>query len=211
MFLHLEILRRRRVIAFIMLLINIVTHCTVLLLFEARSNPQPYHTSILTGAGWLVELLLGHPDRIRCELGVRKHVFEELVNELHSMGYGNNRFVCLEEQLGIFLYSCVTGLTVRHVGERFQRSSDTVARCVSILILIPSRTVCIYFYRYFKEMTIIFSSPAFYNKYVNLPTADTPIPDLIVNNPKFSPFRDALGAIDGSHIHTSPSATETAI
>lgn len=141
MFLHLEILRRRRVIGLIILLINIVTHCTVLLLLEARSDPQPYHTSILTGAGWLMELLLGHPDRIRCELGVRKHVFEALVNELCSMGYHDNRSVCLEEQLGIFLYSCVTGLTVRHVGERFQRSNDTVARYVSIQILIPITVV----------------------------------------------------------------------
>jgi hypothetical protein len=86
MFLHLETLRRRRVIAIIMLLINIITHCTVFLLLEARSDPEPYHTSILTGAGWLMELLLGHPNRIRCELGVRKHVFEALVNELRSMG-----------------------------------------------------------------------------------------------------------------------------
>ena len=120
MFLHLGILRRRRVIGLILLLINIVTHCTVLLLLEACSDPQPYHTSILTGAGWLMELLLGHPDRICCELGVCMHVFEALVNELHSMGYGDNRSVCLEEQLGIFLYSCITGLTVHHIGERFQ-------------------------------------------------------------------------------------------
>jgi hypothetical protein len=121
-------LRRRWVVGLILLLINIVAHCTVLLLLEAHRDPEPYHTSILSGAGWLMELLLGHPDRIRCELGVSKHVFEVLVNELRSMGYGDNRSVCLEEQLGIFLYSCVTGLTVRHVGERFQRSNDTVAR-----------------------------------------------------------------------------------
>lgn len=60
-------------------------------------------------------------------------------------------------------------------------------------------------------MTIIFSSPTFYNQYVKLPTADTLIPDQILDNPKFHPFRDALGAIDGSHIHTAPPAAETAI
>ena len=138
-FLRLEILRRRRVIGFIMLLINIFTHCTLLLLLEAWSDPQPHHTSILTDARWLMELLLGHPDRIRCELGVRKHVFEALINELRSMGYGDNRYVCLEEQLGIFLYTCVTGLTSRHVGERFQRSNDTITRCISTTYLL-----CIY-------------------------------------------------------------------
>ena len=145
MFLHLEILRRRRVIGFILLLLNIVTHCIILLLLEARHDPQPYHTSILTGAGWLIELLLGHPDRIRCELGVRKHVFEALVDELRLMGYEDNRFVCLEEQIRIFLYSCVTGLTVRHVGDRLQRSNETVARCVSIIILVDSVVLHIYF------------------------------------------------------------------
>ena len=60
-------------------------------------------------------------------------------------------------------------------------------------------------------MTVIFSSPTFYNNFVKLPTADTPIPDQILNNPKFHPFRDALGAIDGSHIHAAPPAAETAI
>jgi hypothetical protein len=62
-------------------------------------------------------------------------------------------------------------------------------------------------------MTIIFSSHTFYNRYVNLPTADTPIPNQILHNPKFHPFQvhDAVGAINGSHIHTASPATETAI
>jgi hypothetical protein len=59
-------------------------------------------------------------------------------------------------------------------------------------------------------MTIIFSSPTFYNRHINLPTADTPIPE-ILHNPKFSPFRDALGAIDGSHIHAAAPAAETVL
>ena len=60
-------------------------------------------------------------------------------------------------------------------------------------------------------MTIIFSSPTFYNKYIKLPGADMPIPDQIRHNPKFQPFHDALGAIDGSHIHIAPPAAKTAI
>ncbi|KIK81613.1 hypothetical protein PAXRUDRAFT_155677, partial [Paxillus rubicundulus Ve08.2h10] len=34
----------------------------------------------------------------------------------------------VEEQLGIFLYTCVTGLSSCHVGERFQHFPDTVTR-----------------------------------------------------------------------------------
>ena len=59
-------------------------------------------------------------------------------------------------------------------------------------------------------MTIIFSSPTFYNRYVNLPTAETPIPHQILHNPKYFLFRGAIGAIDGSHIHTAPPSDETA-
>jgi hypothetical protein len=89
---------------------------------------QPYHTSILSGEGWVQELLNGHPKRIRCELGVTKDVFLQLIHELQSMGITKSRYVSLEEQLGIFLYTSVTGLSVRHVGERFQRSNATISK-----------------------------------------------------------------------------------
>ena len=89
---------------------------------------QPYHTSILSGEGWVQELLNGHPKRIQCELGVTKHVFNQLIRELQSMGHTRSRYVSLEEQLAIFLYTSVTGLTVRHVGERFQRSNATISK-----------------------------------------------------------------------------------
>ncbi|TFK16779.1 hypothetical protein FA15DRAFT_606434, partial [Coprinopsis marcescibilis] len=38
--------------------------------------------------------------------------------------------VSVKEQAAIFLYMCVTGLSVWHVGERFQRSNETVSRQV---------------------------------------------------------------------------------
>jgi hypothetical protein len=88
----------------------------------------PYHTSTLSGANWVVELLQGHPERIRCELGVHQHVFQFLISYLQTIGVQHSRGVFLEEQLAIFLYRCVTGLSVRHVAERFQRSNDTVSK-----------------------------------------------------------------------------------
>jgi hypothetical protein len=89
---------------------------------------EPYHTSILTGEGWVLELIAGHPERIRCELGMHQHVFVELISELREMGHTNSKYVSLEEQLAIFLYASVTGLTVRHLGERFQRSNETISK-----------------------------------------------------------------------------------
>jgi hypothetical protein len=93
-------------------------------------DKQPYHTSTLSGMAWVNELLAGHPDRIRCELGVRCHVFYVLLNLLHDSGCRNSKYIMLEEQLAIFLYACVTGLSVRHLGERFQRSNDTISKYV---------------------------------------------------------------------------------
>ena len=57
------------------------------------------------------------------------YVFIALVIELRGMGYGDSKNgVKIEEQLAIFLYMCVTGISVRHAGERFQRSNETIAR-----------------------------------------------------------------------------------
>jgi len=75
-----------------------------------------------------MELLTGHPERIRCELGMHAHAFEVLISELRNFGYTDSKFVSLEEQVAIFLYTSITGLTTRHVGERFQRSNDTISR-----------------------------------------------------------------------------------
>lgn len=89
---------------------------------------EPYHTSILSGYAWVQELLHGHPERIRTELGVHKEVFLSLVEELRSMGHGDTRNVTLQEQLAIFLYMSVTGLSVRHTGERFQHANGTISK-----------------------------------------------------------------------------------
>ena len=50
-----------------------------------------------------------------------------------------------------------------------------------------------------------------YDAYIKFPTADTPVPDEIKNNTRFFPFlKDALGAIDGSHLPVHPPAKERA-
>lgn len=90
-------------------------------------DKQAYHTSILSGYAWVLELLAGHPERIRCELGVHLHVFEQLVDSLRKLGYSDSRNVTLEEQLAIFLHASVTGLSIQHLGERFQRSNGTIS------------------------------------------------------------------------------------
>jgi hypothetical protein len=56
-------------------------------------------------------------------------------------------------------------------------------------------------------MLIFFSSAPFYNQYVHLPPVGAPTPPKIRNNPKFYPFfKDALSAIDGTHINCNAMA-----
>jgi hypothetical protein len=74
---------------------------TILQYIQQYYNKQPYHTSILRGHDWVQELLLGHPQRIRTELGMHKHVFLALIDQLHTMGHTHSKFITLEEQLVI--------------------------------------------------------------------------------------------------------------
>ena len=95
---------------------------------------QPYHTSILSGEAWVQEPLYGHPRHIQTELGVHLHVFRELVFTLRHMGHQDSKYVTLEEQLAIFLYTCVTGLTSTHADERFQHTGKTISRFVEFTL-----------------------------------------------------------------------------
>ena len=54
--------------------------CNVGSIVAQHSGPYyektPYHTLALSGHAWVQELLSGHPERIRCELGVHVDVFD---------------------------------------------------------------------------------------------------------------------------------------
>jgi hypothetical protein len=127
---------RQRLSLVVVLLTHIILTAVAAVLESAYSQaPEAYHTSALSGYAWVMELLTGHPERIRCELGMHRHVFVALVTDLRNLGHIDSRSVSLEEQVAIFLYMCVTGLTVRHVGERFQRSNDTISKCVAHFVL----------------------------------------------------------------------------
>jgi hypothetical protein len=201
---------RRQVLRFSTLILSIIITATASILNSLyHKTPEPYHTSLLTGEGWVLELLTGHPERIRCELGMHREVFGALIEELREIGHTNSRIVSLEEQVAIFLHICITGVAIRHAGERFQRSNDTMSRYATVSWILFLVYVIFYCsFRYFRKIVTIFSSPPFYTAHVRQPVASDPIPPQIRGNSKFFPFfKDAVGAIDGSHIHSSPPAS----
>ncbi|KIK93488.1 hypothetical protein PAXRUDRAFT_144984, partial [Paxillus rubicundulus Ve08.2h10] len=90
----------------------------------------------------------------------------------------------------------VTGLTLRHVGERFQQSNYSY---------IVQSDFCVYT-SYFQKILVILLTQLLYSRYIQLPTREF-VSQKIRNNPKFWLFfKDAIGAIDGSHIHAAPPA-----
>ncbi|KAJ7078251.1 hypothetical protein C8R44DRAFT_580995, partial [Mycena epipterygia] len=73
-------------------------------------QPIPFHTSQLTGQSWLTELLEGHPDRFRDQLGMAKHVFHRLSFELQAFsGLVCTKYVTADEKLATFLHFARTG------------------------------------------------------------------------------------------------------
>ena len=160
------------------------------IMFSGPAQATPYHTSILSGQDWILELINGHPERMHTELGVRVHVFRRMVSALSKAGMGPSKHVSLEEKLTIFLYASVTGLSIRHLGERFQHSNETISK-------------------YFREVLCALSSAPFYTTYVFLPSSTTSIPSEIRDNTNFFPFfSGAIGAIDGTHVKCCPSTYE---
>ena len=102
------------------------------ILFSGPLSATPYHTSALSGQGWVLELINGHPEHMHTELGVRVHVFCWMIIALKKAGMGPSKHISLEEKLAIFLYASVTGLSIQHLGERFQHSNETISKCVLI-------------------------------------------------------------------------------
>ena len=67
-----------------------------------------YHTSVLSGYQWVMELIAGLPKCIQNKLGMSKEAFLQLVAELHAQSCSDSRNVAVKEQLSIFLYSSVS-------------------------------------------------------------------------------------------------------
>src|SRR5882672_1244621 len=131
---------------------------------------------------------------------MEKHVFRQLVRKLFTLTNASHTcHVDLEEQVAIFLYIIVTNLSNRKVGERFQRSGNTISKYHSLPLNVLTPTDFYLFFRCFNLILNSVTSQAFYNVYIKQPTLTTPLDPYIANHPKFYPFfQDALGAVDGT-------------
>ena len=135
LFIHAETQHCRQLV---LLLMMVIAHVIFYyrLLFLSKHEKILYHTSILMGGGWILELLTGHPDQIKTSLGVSHHAFNVLVQVMRESGFRDSHHgISVEEQLSIFLYTCVTGLSTCHVAEWFQHSPTMISVYILSLLL----------------------------------------------------------------------------
>ena len=98
--------QRQRILRHLALLLNIIVIAVASIVHTAfepppHSDPELYHTSTLSGEGWLLELLTGHPEHIRNELGMYAETFNHLVSHLRAYGHVDSKSVSLEEQVAV--------------------------------------------------------------------------------------------------------------
>jgi len=109
-----------------------ITSCVMALIivyYYKYVYKEPCMTSSFTGEIWIKELINGHPIRCVNALRMEPDLFIRMSHKLHTK-YGlqpSNR-MSIFEKVGIFLYTLALGVSNRVVGERFQRSGDTISR-----------------------------------------------------------------------------------
>ncbi|EIM83129.1 uncharacterized protein STEHIDRAFT_44293, partial [Stereum hirsutum FP-91666 SS1] len=90
----------------------------------------------------------------------------------------DTKYITALENTAIFVHVAVTGMSFRHVCQRFQHSLDTISKI---------------FYTVLNSLV----AKNFYWQYVFLPPDETP--SAIRDDPKFYPFfKDVCAAVDGS-------------
>ena len=197
----------------IMSLLAMVTG-TIALHMYPRFVKEKEHTSKLSGQDWVEELLEGHATPFYTAMGINKHVFLALLNELQQRcGLKNTKYVSAEEQLAIFLHMCRTGLSVAHFKIRFQCSGDTISKYVfeSRLCVLCREMISLPNHRVIHCLLDMITSENFYAVYIKLPNENTPLSPFIRDNPKFYPFfKDCDGALDGTHINAHVPEESTA-
>ena len=93
-----------------------------------HAAPTPHHNSRFRGEEWVQELLNGHPNHIKSQLGMEADIFRKLVADLKSCGLAPSIHLSCEEQVALFLYACITSLSIRHLGEHFQHANSTISK-----------------------------------------------------------------------------------
>ncbi|WVZ83983.1 hypothetical protein U9M48_031069 [Paspalum notatum var. saurae] len=156
---------------------SIIVPAVLSCLYEDK---RPEHTSSLSRANKVQEILEGHENWCKEEFRMEPEVFRAVVNLLREENLlHDTRGVKIEEQLGIFMFMLSHNASTERLKKEFQHSGETIHRKIN------------------EVFDII---PALSHRFLKLPNPNQPHVK-IVSNPRFMPFfQTRIGAIDGTHI-----------
>jgi hypothetical protein len=144
-----------------------------------RRSRVPRITFGYTGEEWVQSLIHGPDARFQSAARMEKSVFFLLATKIRQTGIlRERRKISVEGQIILFLRLASLTAPNRELQERFQLSAWTIGACLHAACDALARL----------SADLITLPP---------PTMQT---QKIVSDPKYSPFSDALGAIDGTHI-----------
>ncbi|KAJ3706851.1 hypothetical protein LUZ61_010556 [Rhynchospora tenuis] len=145
------------------------------------------HDRKMSGKQYIMRQLNGHHMVCYDNYRVSTANLYRLCDELRAKGLQYNGDVIIEEHVGMFLQMIGQGSTMRKITEDFQHSEETVSRCIRNVL----------------QCVMLMKSD-----YIKLPGVDAPIHPKLKQS-QFLPFKDALGAIDGTHINAFPPSGQT--
>ncbi|MQL78514.1 hypothetical protein Taro_010949, partial [Colocasia esculenta] len=146
---------------------------------EEHSVLRPMHTSSHTGHIWINEVLQGHERRCYNMFKPHPTTFMRLRDEIMERDLiRDSRYVKATEKLAIFMYAMGHSVASGAMCEYFQHSSETISS---------------------REVTKALASLRF--NYIKLPSLTDLVHPRIRHDDRFySYFKDAIGAIDSTHI-----------
>ncbi|GMP98005.1 hypothetical protein CsSME_00046050 [Camellia sinensis var. sinensis] len=150
--------------------------------YEKHMAKTPCRTSILTGHAWICELYAGHMGRFEENVYMAKEVFaalcETLVNDFGLQVRQCPHGLAVEESVAMFIH-VLQRMQNRQIQERFQHSGETVSRHLHNVLTSM------------KEFTVVHCRPTYNQHRIHL---------YVRSKYKYLPFKDCIGAIDGTHV-----------
>ncbi|CAL5431455.1 unnamed protein product [Camellia sinensis] len=150
--------------------------------YEKHMAKTPCRTSILTGHAWICELYAGHMGRFEENVYMAKEVFaalcETLVNDFGLQVRQRPHGLAVEESVAMFIH-VLQRMQNRQIQERFQHSGETVSRHLHNVLTSM------------KEFTVVHCRRTYNQHRIHL---------YVRSKYKYLPFKDCIGAIDGTHV-----------
>jgi hypothetical protein len=105
---------------------------------------EPIHTSSLTGAKKVREILEGHKSWCKYEFRMEPAIFETITNFLRRENLlRDTRRVIIEEQLEMFMYMISHNASNQMLQKAFQHSGETIHRKISeVFDIVPTLIQC---------------------------------------------------------------------